>query len=97
MSGYVNPGRPTGVKQQIPGNHFRPELLEPERPGEHVWAAMAQYRVRVETLRAKGTDGGAPLHLDKENLIGVVIGCYVCEQPYSDRLGYRPCPGDPSE
>lgn len=97
MSGYVRPGPPTGVKQQIPGNHFRGELLEPERPGEHVWMAIAQYRVQAETLRAKGADGGAPLHLDRENLIGVVLCCYVCELPYTDRLGHRKCEGDPNE
>lgn len=93
--GYVRPGPPTGVKQEVPGDHFRGDLLEPASPGEHVWTAMAQYRVDAEALRVSKSGAGAPFHLDKENLIGIVIGCYVCEQPYSNRLSYRRCPGEP--
>jgi hypothetical protein len=95
MGGYARPGRPTGIKQEIPGDHYRADLLTPERPGEHVWLALAQFRVTAETLRAREPDGGAPFNLDRENLAGIVIGCYVCEQPYTHRLGYRRCPGEP--
>jgi hypothetical protein len=95
MDGYVRPGQPTGIKQEIDRGHYRAELLTPERPGEHVWLALAQFRVSAETLRARESDGGAPFNLDRENLAGIVIGCYVCEQPYSTRIGYRACPGEP--
>ena len=73
----------------------RPELLDPDRPGEHVWIAAAAFRLQPETLRrASGVD---QVNLDRENLASVSVGCYVCEEPWSERLSYRRCPGDPSE
>jgi len=95
VTGYVLPGEPTGIRQYIEPGHMREDLLIPSAPGEHVWLALAQFRVEAATLRAEKPGAGAPLNLDRENLVGVVIGCYVCEQPYSNRLGYRRCPGEP--
>lgn len=96
MSGYVVPGESTGIKQEIPGKFFREELLTPAVPGDHVWVAIAQYVVSAEVLRAgTKTGGGAPLHLDKENLAAIVIGCYICEQSFSTWLSHRKCPGEP--
>lgn len=69
----------------------REDLLEQTRD-EHVWIAAAVYRVQAETLRAVAGD---QLHLDRENLATIEIGCFVCEQPYSERIGYRACPGEP--
>jgi hypothetical protein len=60
--------------------------------GEHVWVAIAAYRVQPETLR--GSEGDE-IHLDMENLASVDVGCYVCEQPWAERLSYRKCPGEP--
>lgn len=71
----------------------REDLLLPERD-EHAWMALAVYRLSAETLRAQAGD---QLHLDRENLATIEIGCYVCEQPYSERLSYRRCPGEPRE
>jgi hypothetical protein len=71
----------------------RAGLLTPEH-GEHVWIAAAVYRVQPEALR--GSEG-EELHLDSENLAAVDVGCYVCEQPWSERLSYRKCPGDPAD
>ena len=65
--------------------------LEQAHPGEHVWIAAAAFRLQPESLRR----GAAALHLDMENLASVDIGCYVCEKPYSERLSYRACPGEP--
>ena len=80
------------------GIHYRtsprpnPRLLEPSRVGEHVWIAMACFRVAPETLRARP---GGSIHMDQENLATIEIGCYVCEQPWSARLSWRDCPGHP--
>ena len=71
----------------------RPELLQPGRLGEHVWIAAAVYRVQPEALRGTAAD---QIFLDMENLASIEVGCYVCEQPWSERISYRRCPGDPS-
>lgn len=80
----------TGVKVDFPMSRARPELLEPQN-NEHVWIAMACHVVSAEKLRA-----GQQLHLDTETLATIQVGCYVCEQPYSNRLAYRKCPGEPN-
>jgi hypothetical protein len=72
----------------------RPDLLE-DRPGEHVWTALAVYRVQPEVLRAAAGGQLSSLNLDRENLATIEVGCYRCEEPYSTRLSYRKCPGEP--
>jgi hypothetical protein len=72
----------------------RAELLVPERPGEHVWVAVACFRVRAESLRGITVD---QVHLDRENLAVIEVGCYVCEQPWAERISYRRCPGEPAD
>ena len=70
----------------------RAELLVPDRLGEHVWVAMAVFRVSAVALRGTALD---QVHLDRENLATIEVGCYVCEQPWAERLSYRDCPGEP--
>lgn len=70
----------------------RTELLQPERVGAHVWIAMACYRVSAEALRGSAAD---QVHLDRENLAIIEVGCYVCEEPWSEQISYRGCPGHP--
>lgn len=70
----------------------RAERLVPERLGEHVWVAMAVFRVRAQSLRGARID---QVYLDRENLALIEVGCYVCESPWSERLSYRGCPGEP--
>lgn len=72
----------------------RAELLEPRRLGEHVWVAMAVFRVSAEGLRGTAVD---QVHLDRENLAMINVGCYVCEQPWQERISYRDCPGEPAD
>ena len=69
----------------------RPELLDPQH-GEHVWAVVAVFRVSAETLRS-----GEHAHLDAESLAQTTVVCFVCEQPYEERLTYRKCPGEPDD
>ncbi|HEY5880104.1 MAG TPA: hypothetical protein VIU11_14435 [Nakamurella sp.] len=73
--------------------HKRRDLLSPERD-EHVWIAIACFRVSAESLRGSTFD---QIHLDRENLATIEVGCYVCEQPWSERLSYRKCPGEPEQ
>lgn len=82
----------TGTGVQYDSARARAGLLEPERPGEHVWIVTAVYRVtpaQIEALEAHTE------HLDAENLAMVAIGCFVCERPYEKRLTFRRCSGEP--
>lgn len=69
-----------------------PGLLQPHRVGEHVWIAVACFRVSADTLRGGAADA---VHMNRENLATIEVGCYVCEQPWSVPLGARGCPGHP--
>jgi len=60
---------------------------------EHLWVAIASYALSDATV--KGIATGEPASLDVENLAGVQIGCYVCEQALDRRLVGRRCPGEP--
>jgi hypothetical protein len=70
----------------------RAELLVPVAD-EHVWVAMAVFRVSAESLRGTTAD---QINLDRENLALIEVGCYVCEIGWSERASYRPCPGQPA-
>jgi hypothetical protein len=82
----------TGIHYQT-SQRPNPALLAPHRPGEHVWIAAAVFRVSAEHLRGRATDS---VHMDRENLATIEVGCYVCEQPWSERVSYRRCPGEPA-
>lgn len=66
-------------------------LLEQKTPGSHVWTALAIFRIDPKTLRRDG-----PVHMDRENLATIELGCFICEQPYDDATAARPCPGEAS-
>lgn len=70
------------------------DRLEQKRPGEHVWMSIAAFRLTDESARAACT-GTGQIHLDMENLASINVGCYVCEQPWSQRLAHRRCTGEP--
>lgn len=63
---------------------------------EHLWIAVASYMLADATAKglATGEPGLSP-SLDVENLAGVEVGCYVCEQALDRRLVGRRCPGEP--
>lgn len=73
----------------------RPDRLIPS-DDEHVWAAMAAFRLSTEEARRAHQPGGN-VPLDAENLAYINTGCFVCELPYSDRESYRKCKGEPSD
>lgn len=70
------------------------ERLQPRMPGDHVWITAAAFRLSDESARA-AAEGGAQVHLDMENLASLSVGCYVCEEPWSQRLAHRRCKGEP--
>lgn len=75
---------------------FERTLSYAEKAGDHVWVAIASYVLSDAT--AKGVATGDPTvqpSLDVENLAGVQIGCYRCEQALERRLVGKRCPGDP--
>lgn len=71
----------------------RPDLLEQRREGEHVWAVIASYVVSEDVV--KRAAAGGQVNLDAENLAYTGLGCFVCQQPYSPRLTFRRCKGEP--
>jgi hypothetical protein len=70
------------------------DRLEPARPGEHVWTSIAAFRLTDASARAAMT-GTGQIHLDMENLASLNVGCFVCEEPWSERISYRRCKGEP--
>lgn len=70
------------------------ERLLPKMPGDHVWITAAAFRLTDESAKAACT-GAGQVHLDMENLASLNVGCYVCEQPWSQRLAHRRCTGEP--
>jgi hypothetical protein len=77
-----------------PGN-LGEHRLQPRMPGDHVWISAAAFRLTDESAKAAMT-GDGQVHLDMENLATLSVGCYVCEQPWSQRLAHRRCTGEPS-
>lgn len=71
---------------------FDREVAFGQAAGKHVWVAIATFLVQPEQF----TSGDGPGYLDGENLGGVYLGCYVCEEPYDPRMQHRRCRGDRS-
>ena len=59
----------------------------------HMWTVIAQHSVSDDMLIAM--DHGVAPVMDLDTLLGVYVGCYVCEEPYSPALRKRQCAGDP--
>jgi hypothetical protein len=68
---------------------FEEELRVAKLGRDHYWIALFGYRV---TMPLPADD----VLFDLENLrTGPMIGCYICEQAYSDRMATRACQGEP--
>lgn len=72
-----------------------PALLEQRREGEHVWIVAATWVMPGETLLAAHRGRETTMMWDQENLGMFATGCFICEQPFSERLYHRKCPGEP--
>lgn len=63
------------------------KVIRALRLGEHLWIATAAWMVPEP-----GKDEA--LLLDRENLlVSPQIGCYICEEPWSQRMAHRRCSG----
>lgn len=81
----------TGI--QYSSERQRPALLEQARQGEHVWVLLSAHVISLDVL--KSALAGELVPMDAENLAMTMLGCYLCEEPYTDRLTYRRCEGEP--
>jgi hypothetical protein len=79
-----------------PATRERPELLIPERSGDHVWVTVVAFVSASDTMR-KAFNNSEQVLLDSENIASVSSGCYICEEPFSIRLSFRECKGEPNE
>lgn len=55
----------------------------------HLWVAITYHHVQPEALVA------GELLIDAENLLNMSVGCYVCEQSFTEPIAFMGCPGDP--
>lgn len=66
-------------------NRFEEAMRLAELSGDHVWVAITSYLVKDPTQQ---------LFLDTESLCGSpVIGCFRCEEEFTERLATRRCKG----
>lgn len=64
---------------------FNADIKNPPK-GEHLWIAMAMYRIKPEIR-------GQEVILDRENLLSIEgPGCYLCEAVYGQHSD--PCSGN---
>jgi hypothetical protein len=62
------------------------------RSGDHLWMVLTMYQVDPAAF----LDPTRTPILDQKNLLTVQgPGCFHCEQPYTQRLASRRCPGEP--
>jgi hypothetical protein len=81
------------VKYEVKDPEPKPELLKQTKEGEHVWIAAAAFRLSEDNLK----DSTGRIHMDRENLATIAVGCFICEQQFQQRLFFRKCPGEPKE
>lgn len=78
----------------LPGHVYeaKPRVeLDPKVDGEHRWIVMAAWRASAD-LVATAQDPDVLKLLDHENLIEFGIGCWDCEEPFSDETKTSRCP-----
>lgn len=74
-------------KQALSGTRLDDTVKRALRLREHLWVASALWAVADPA----SVD---PVLLDKESLLaGPLIGCFICENPYTERLARRRCSG----
>lgn len=101
--GREKPGKPRRARfaggQEIEGGsgiYYNPaqgkrELRDPGA-GIHLWTAVTAFVLSDDEAR-RGFVPGEQVHLDMENISEFGIGCFKCEEPYSEALAGRRCPG----
>lgn len=64
-------------------------LAQPEL-GRHQWVALAYHR--ITDTQASAASHGAYVHVRPATMLGLFVGCGLCDGAYADVVG-RPCPG----
>lgn len=83
-----------GVHYSPTAKPSRSEDLSPDAPGKHVWIVTAVHRVSDEGAR-RAFMAEESVILDRESVVDIFLGCWVCEQVYSSDVADRPCSGPP--
>lgn len=87
--------RSTGEKHAAPGAVDRIPPFNP-RTGAHFWVLPVAYRILNPARWYDRSQPDESRLLDFENLALVSgVGCYHCEQPWSERIESRRCKGQP--
>lgn len=84
-----------GIEQEVTADRmaradqlFELELAQARQRREHYWIALVGFRVQPPM------EGDT--HLDSENIrTGPHVGCFLCEEPYAERIAFRRCKGEP--
>lgn len=87
-----------GNMQRVDGltpEAFEKALAYHTKSQTHMWTSLVQYLHSEEAIKAAFGDNPELLHMDRENLIGHHIGCYICEEPANKRIITRACKGQP--
>lgn len=87
----------TGQMQQVDclsSAAFEKALEYATKSKTHMWISLVQYLHTDKSIR-EAFGSPEPLLMDKENLIGHHIGCYICEEQATTQLINRACKGQP--
>lgn len=77
----------TDVGPKVEAKQYAQAGMPKQVPGEHLWIAMAIYRVRPEAVKH---------YLDTENLLTIEgPGCYWCELTWRPGMEKTRCSGSP--
>jgi hypothetical protein len=74
---------PTGERIRVDDVTFAD--MPVKRPGAHRWMAIATF-----SLTNPGAAG--PKLMDQNNLVYIAIGCYDCEEPWTEERQEQTCP-----
>lgn len=88
----------TGVMQHVEGMtaaRFEREYEYAKKAGNHMWTSLVRYLHTDEQLKKSLGEDGEPLLMDRENLVGHDIFCFICEEPATRQLLSRRCKGEP--
>lgn len=84
---HITPG-------QMDDDRFEREMAFARKSHTHLWGAVVPYKISEAALSEMTK--GEPVHLDRENMLSYpLVGCLVCEEPFTPALRRRRCPGDP--
>ena len=73
-----------------PADIVRPRDPKPKVDGKHRWVAVAGYELSDTQCNA-AMRAHAEVRLDHENRLNLTVGCWDCEEPWSEQLSKTPC------